>query len=125
MEQDKNTSQNLQNVNASYAETSSKPALKTPDSEAGQLKSDSPLIERSDTTDALGFDLKPGWYILPAEELPLPSYWPVVMALGITLLCFGIISSTLIIIAGIILFVVSIYGWIGDLQNEQGHGHSH
>ena len=77
------------------------------------------------TLPTLGFELRPGWNILPSEELPLPTYWPVVMALGITLLAFGLISSSLIIIAGLILFVISLIGWIGDIQDEQRHGHSH
>lgn len=73
------------------------------------------------TSRASEIKLVPGWNILPPEELPRPTYWPVIMALAITLIIFGVVTTYLIIIIGLVLFVISLIGWIGDVRNEQ-HG---
>lgn len=63
-------------------------------------------------------ELKPGWVLLPPEELPHPTYWPVVMALGIVLVAFGAVSTFLIIGVGLLLFAIALAGWIGDLEQQ-------
>lgn len=65
----------------------------------------------------------PGWIKLPEEELPQATYWPVIMALAITLFVFGFITTIVISIVGLILFVVSLIGWIGDMRNESEKHH--
>ena len=52
------------------------------------------------------------------EELPRPTYWPITMAVAITLIAFGIVNALLIIIIGIVLLVVALIGWIGDVRDE-------
>ena len=52
------------------------------------------------------------------EELPRPTYWPITMAVAITLIAFGIVNALLIIIIGFVLLVVSLIGWIGDVRDE-------
>jgi hypothetical protein len=52
------------------------------------------------------------------EELPRPTYWPIVMAVAMTLIAFGIVNSVLIIAIGIILLIVALVGWIGDVRDE-------
>lgn len=52
------------------------------------------------------------------EELPRPTYWPIAMAVAITLIAFGIVNALLIIIIGIVLLIVSLAGWIGDVRDE-------
>jgi hypothetical protein len=52
------------------------------------------------------------------EELPRPTYWPIVMAVAITLIAFGIVNALLIIIIGFVLLVVALIGWIGDVRDE-------
>lgn len=54
---------------------------------------------------------------LPAS-LPRPTYWPLVVAFGIVLIPFGIITSLLITGIGLIIFIAGLAGWIGDLLHE-------
>lgn len=68
-----------------------------------------------------GEELKPGWFALPVEELPRPTYWPVLMALAVVLLVFGFITTISISVVALVLIVISLFGWIGDVANEQ-HG---
>jgi hypothetical protein len=64
-------------------------------------------------------ELKPGWVLLPPEELPQPTYWPVVMALAIVLIAFGAVTTLLIAGAGLVMFAIALGGWIGDLEQQQ------
>jgi hypothetical protein len=63
--------------------------------------------------------LRPGWHHPDHSGLPQPTYWPVVLALGITFIAWGIVTSLLISIVGLVLFALAIAGWIGELR----HGH--
>lgn len=67
--------------------------------------------------------IHPGWTKLHDEELPQATYWPVVMAFGITLVVFGFVTTVVITIVGLFLFVVSLIGWIGDMRNESHGSH--
>jgi hypothetical protein len=51
--------------------------------------------------------------------LPRPTYWPAALAFGITLLAWGLITTPLISIVGVLVICVAIGGWIGELL----HGH--
>ncbi len=64
--------------------------------------------------------LRPGWNALPPEPLPQPTYWPAVMAAGIMAIFWGIVTSWIITVTGIVLSGISIAGWIGDLLNADG-----
>ncbi|MCB9419889.1 MAG: hypothetical protein H6667_08800 [Ardenticatenaceae bacterium] len=63
--------------------------------------------------------LKPGWSRPQPAVLPRPTYWPVIMALGITFLAWGAITTWITVTLGAVLFVLSLVGWIGDIRNEQ------
>lgn len=56
----------------------------------------------------------------PTEEihLPDPSYLPPVMALGITLMVTGIVIGLPFVIAGAILFVITLVRWIRQTREE-------
>ncbi len=62
--------------------------------------------------------LKQGWTALPPPDLPKPTYWPIVMSVGIVLLLWGFVTSPFILGLGFILFVMSLAGWIGDIRHE-------
>lgn len=64
-------------------------------------------------------EVKPGWFSLPIEFLPPPTYWPVVLGLGIVFGVFGVVTNFIFSIVGIVLFILGIIGWIGDMWNEQ------
>jgi len=51
--------------------------------------------------------------------LPEPTFWPVTLALASTLLFWGILTTWIISAAGLVLFVLSLSGWIRDLLREQ------
>lgn len=64
---------------------------------------------------------RPGWTPLPLEHLPLPTYWPSGLAFAITLIFWGLITSWVIITVGILVFIISLAGWIQDIRHERKH----
>jgi cytochrome c oxidase subunit 1 len=44
-------------------------------------------------------------------HLPSPSYWPLVLALAFPVLGYGVIYNTLIIVVGIAIAVLALFGW--------------
>jgi hypothetical protein len=77
--------------------------------------------------EALKQGISPGWHKPLPEKLPHPGYWPAIMALGITFMLWGLavgfneVISTIAILffIGLVLFVVALIGWIGDLRDER------
>ena len=61
----------------------------------------------------------PGWQAVEQHGLPAPTFWPAAMALAITFLAWGFATTWLISAVGLVLFVVALAGWIGDML----HGH--
>jgi len=47
-----------------------------------------------------------------AEISPRPSYWPILLALSLALVLFGVIAGPVVVAVGIILALVSVGGWI-------------
>ena len=44
-------------------------------------------------------------------HLPSPSYWPIVLALSFPIIAYGVIYSTLLIVAGLAVAVLALFGW--------------
>jgi cytochrome c oxidase subunit 1 len=44
-------------------------------------------------------------------HLPSPSYWPVILAFGMFIICYGVIYSTLLLAAGAAVAVLALFGW--------------
>jgi hypothetical protein len=59
------------------------------------------------------------WYDPEPATLAEPTYWPIILAVGITLLAWGVVTSYLLSILGFGMAVVAIVNWIGDLRREQ------
>ncbi len=59
----------------------------------------------------------PDWEPLPAAHLPRPTYWPVVLAVGVMFLAWGIVTTIAISIIGVTLLALGIGGWIGELRH--------
>ncbi len=76
-----------------------------------------PALEQPPATTHV--ELRPGWHVPEHLELPEPTYWPAVLAFGITLFAWGLVTSYVIIGVGLLVFAVALAGWIGDLR----HGH--
>ena len=55
------------------------------------------------------------------SEPPLPetSVWPVVLAGGMALLLFGVVTSLSFSVVGALLIVAALKGWIGDLLHAR------
>jgi len=60
-----------------------------------------------------------GWSTPLPEKIPSPTYAPVFLALGITFLLFGLVSSYVFSAAGLILMAVSISKWVGELLHGE------
>ncbi|HUZ60869.1 MAG TPA: hypothetical protein VMU83_19005 [Hanamia sp.] len=52
------------------------------------------------------------------EVLPEPTYWPFFLAMGITFLGWGLLTTWLISLAGFIILVIALTGWINILRHE-------
>jgi len=60
-----------------------------------------------------------GWTVLPPEKLPEPGIWPLTLALGITFLFWGLVTTLLITGVGVGLFALALAGWIRDIRHER------
>jgi hypothetical protein len=52
------------------------------------------------------------------EHLVKPTYWPMVLALGIAFLLWGVISNLFISGVGLILFVLALANWVRELRHD-------
>lgn len=50
----------------------------------------------------------------PDIHMPNPSYWPLVMSIGITLLVVGLVYSFYLSGLGLVIFFVSLIGWLRE-----------
>ena len=64
-------------------------------------------------------DEKAEWSTPLPEKNPPSTYAPVFLALGITFLLFGVVSSYVFSAAGLVLMVVSISKWMGELLHGE------
>jgi hypothetical protein len=62
-----------------------------------------------------------GWELLPHETLPRPNFFPAGLAMGITFILWGLITSWVILAVGIGLFAASFAGWIYEILREPSH----
>jgi cytochrome c oxidase subunit 1 len=51
-------------------------------------------------------------------HMPSPSYFPLVAALGLPILCYGLIYSTILVIDGGVTLLVGLYGWAVEPSAE-------
>jgi hypothetical protein len=63
--------------------------------------------------------LRPGWNEPRPEKLPEPTAWPAALALAVTLVLWGFVSSFFITGVGLALFIAALAGWIGDIRHER------
>ena len=62
---------------------------------------------------------QPGWNPAKPAKIPRPTFWPAVLALGIVFLAWGIVTSGIVTAFGLVLFIVSLSGWIGEIRHER------
>ena len=56
-----------------------------------------------------------------AVQLPAPTAWPIVLALGATLLFAGLLTSADVTVVGAVLTVVASVGWFRDVLPHERH----
>ncbi len=61
------------------------------------------------------------WEALPAEHLPRPTYFPAGLAMGIAFIFWGLITSLVVFLVGLALFIASLAGWITEIRYERKH----
>src|ERR1700677_3899594 len=54
-------------------------------------------------------------------ELPRPTAWPMVMALGVTLILAGMVTNIAVAILGLLLTVSGIVGWFFEVLPHEAH----
>ena len=54
-----------------------------------------------------------------AEHSAKPSAWPAALALGLTLLVFGVVTSIAFSIVGALVLLTATAGWIGELRRDE------
>jgi hypothetical protein len=63
--------------------------------------------------------MRDGWNRPKPDVVPRPTSWPAALALGIALLGWGLITSPVVFGVGLLVFVVSLAGWIGEVRHEE------
>ncbi len=59
-----------------------------------------------------------GWNIPKPAIIPSPTYWPFFLSLGAMLTGLGVLTSYIISATGIVLFILAIIKWVGELSSE-------
>ncbi|WEK21577.1 MAG: hypothetical protein P0Y49_10555 [Candidatus Pedobacter colombiensis] len=60
----------------------------------------------------------PNWEKAKPEILPEPTYWPFFLAMGLAFMLWGLLTNWVILLAGSLVFIVALIGWINILRNE-------
>jgi hypothetical protein len=63
-------------------------------------------------------DPDPGWNLPRPAHLPHPTYWPAVLAMGIVILAWGLVTNAIVTVVGVVIFFVALIGWIGDMRHD-------
>ncbi|HVW96158.1 MAG TPA: hypothetical protein VHA56_09340 [Mucilaginibacter sp.] len=58
------------------------------------------------------------WERAKPERLPKPTYWPFFAAVGFTFIFWGLLTTWVVLTAGLLMVMISIWGWINILRHE-------
>jgi hypothetical protein len=50
--------------------------------------------------------------------MPSPSYYPIIAALGLPILCYGLLYSSILVIDGALTILVGLFGWAAEPSAE-------
>lgn len=56
-----------------------------------------------------------------AVEMPVPTYWPMVLALAVALLASGLVTNLALSALGLLLLLLALANWVRDLLPGAGH----
>ncbi len=69
--------------------------------------------------EATARSLRSGWNEPRPAKLPPPSAWPAGLALAVTLILWGLVSTLIITGVGVALFAIAMTGWVRDIRHER------
>ncbi|QKG52067.1 hypothetical protein [Hymenobacter sp. BRD67] len=58
------------------------------------------------------------WPKARPEKLPKPTYWPFFLAMGLAFIFWGLLTTWVILVAGLLIFAIALGGWISILRHE-------
>ncbi|MGH9511837.1 MAG: hypothetical protein ACRD2U_06835 [Terriglobales bacterium] len=67
-------------------------------------------------TQALESARLPGWNLPRPANLPVPTFAPAIMAMGIVVFAMGLVTTWYVCAAGAMIFAVATWRWVGELQ---------
>jgi hypothetical protein len=56
-----------------------------------------------------------------AIHLPAPTQWPLMMAVGLTLICAGLVTNMMISALGVVMAIVGAVGWFRQVLPQEAH----
>jgi hypothetical protein len=59
------------------------------------------------------------WQKARPEELPKPTYWPFFLAMGLNFIFWGMLTTWIIGLAGLLIFVIALSCWINLLRHDR------
>ncbi len=59
---------------------------------------------------------EPEWCEAQPAVIPEPTFWPMVLALGVSISLWGILTSWVFVVAGMMLSLLSLYRWVMELR---------
>lgn len=62
-----------------------------------------------------------GWSVPRPERIPGDTYTPAVMAVGITFMAWGLVTTLIISGVGAVLFAFSLASWIGEARRDSAN----
>ncbi|MCI0338681.1 MAG: hypothetical protein L0226_13975 [Acidobacteria bacterium] len=60
-------------------------------------------------------------HIPDAIEMPAPTYWPMILAFGITLLVAGLVTQVAVSVVGLLLLLLGAVGWFKEIFPMEKH----
>lgn len=57
----------------------------------------------------------------PEIHMPEPSFWPIVLAIGLLLIASGVVSSVITSLVGVAVLLTAIAGWALENRAEGSH----
>jgi hypothetical protein len=60
------------------------------------------------------------WTKARPQHIPRPTYWPFFLAMGLAFAVWGLLTSWIIGLAGLVVMTVAFVGWINELRHESG-----
>jgi hypothetical protein len=53
------------------------------------------------------------------DVIPRSTYFPAAMAFGLTLFFWGLVTSPVVLVMGLLVIAVSLVGWIGEMRHGE------